>query len=121
MWFVSFGVRVLIDMFTAEQSGTQRLSVLEAMESQGGKYDSKLIGDLYAFYNTTGKAAAETVDSREVVVKDLRPCMVLTSDIYTNDGVLIVPTGTKISLIILKKLYNFSEMSGIKEPIFIEL
>ena len=41
-------------------------------------------------------------------------------DIYTNDGVLIVPTGTKISLIILKKLYNFSEMPGIKEPIFIE-
>ena len=49
MWFVSFGVRVLIDMFTAELSGTQQLSVLETMESQGGKYDSKLIGDLYAF------------------------------------------------------------------------
>ena len=69
----------------------------------------------------TGKAAAETVGSRDVAVMDLRPGMVLTSDIYTNDGVLIVPTGTKISLIILKKLYNFSEMSGIKEPIFIEL
>ena len=53
-------------------------------------------------------------------MKNLRPGMVLTSDIYTNDGVLIVPTGTKISLIILKKLYNFSEMPGIKEPIFIE-
>ena len=49
MWFVSFGVLVLIDMFTAELSGTQRLSALEAMELQGGKYDSKLIGDLYAF------------------------------------------------------------------------
>lgn len=49
MWFVSFGVRVRIDMFTAELSGTQRLSALEAMELQGGKYDSKLIGDLYAF------------------------------------------------------------------------
>ena len=49
MRFVSFGVLVLIDMFTAELSGTQRLSALEAMESQGGKYDSKLIGDLYAF------------------------------------------------------------------------
>ena len=53
-------------------------------------------------------------------MKDLRPGMVLTSGIYTNNGVLIFPTGTKISLIILKKLYNFSEMSGIKEPIFIE-
>ena len=37
-------------MFTAELSGTQRfLSALETIESQGGKYDSKLIGDLYAF------------------------------------------------------------------------
>ena len=53
-------------------------------------------------------------------MKNLRPGMVLTSDVYTNDGVLIVPTGTKISLIILKKLYNLSEMSGIKEPIFTE-
>ena len=58
--------------------------------------------------------------SKEVVVKDLRPGMVLTSDIYTNDGILIVPTGTKISLIILKKLHNLSEMSGIKGQIFIE-
>ena len=41
---------MLIDMFTTELSGTQRfLSALETMESQGGKYDSKLIGDLYAF------------------------------------------------------------------------
>ena len=110
---------MLIDMFTAELSGTQRLSALEAMELQGGKYDSKLIGDLYAF-STSGKAATEAAGSKEVVVKNLRPGMVLTSDIYTNDGVLIVPTGTKISLIILKKLYNFSEMPGIKEPIFIE-
>ena len=51
-------------------------------------------------------AATEAAGSKEVVVKNLRPGMVLTSDIYTNDGVLIVPTGTKISLIILKKLYN---------------
>ena len=36
-------------MFTAELSGAQRLSALEVMELQGGKYDSKLIGDLYAF------------------------------------------------------------------------
>ena len=49
MWFVSFGVLELIDIFTVETSGTQRISVLEAMESQGGKFDSKLIGDLYAF------------------------------------------------------------------------
>ncbi|MGB1787947.1 MAG: hypothetical protein ACPHP2_01155 [Limisphaerales bacterium] len=53
-------------------------------------------------------------------MKDLRPGMVLTSDIYTNDGVLVVSTGTKISLIILKKLYNFSKMPEFKEPIFIE-
>ena len=46
--------------------------------------------------------------------------MVLSSDIYTNDGILIVPTGTKTALIILKKLHNLSEMSGIKGQIFIE-
>ena len=49
MWFVSFGVRVLISMYTAKLNDTQRLSALETMEFQGGKYDSKLIGDLYAF------------------------------------------------------------------------
>ena len=53
-------------------------------------------------------------------MKDLCPGMVLTSDIYTNDGVLVDSTGTKISLIILKKLYNFSKMPEFKEPIFIE-
>jgi|GEM_PF-2749283 len=85
-----------------------------------GKYDSKLIRDLYAFYSTSGKPATEAAGSKEVVVKDLRPGMVLTSDIYTNDGVLVVSTGSKISLIILKKLCNFSKMPDIKEPTFIE-
>ena len=51
-------------------------------------------------------------------MNDLRPGMVFTVT-FTNDGVLVVSTGTKISLIILKKLYNFSKMPEFKEPIFI--
>ena len=51
---------------------------------------------------------------------DLRRGMVLTCGIYTNDGVLIFPTGTKISLIIQKKLDNMSEMYKVNNLTFIE-
>ncbi len=57
---------MLIDMFTAELSGTQRLSALEAMESQGGKYDSKLIGDLYVFTATLAKQPRRQLAPRKL-------------------------------------------------------
>ena len=95
-----------------------RLSALETMEFQGGKYDLQTDYDLYAFTAPLASRPRRQLAPRTVVVKDLRPGMVLTSDIYTNDGVLVVSTGTKISLIILEKLYNFPKMPDIKESYF---
>jgi len=45
---------------------------------------------------------------------------VLLSPIQTNDGVLIVQAGTAISPMLLEKLRNFAELSGIKEPIYVK-
>lgn len=44
----------------------------------------------------------------------------LLSDIKTNDDVLIVTAGTRISPLLLERLKNFATVSGLKEPIYIE-
>jgi len=37
----------------------------------------------------------------------------------TPDGMMIVPAGTEVSTMLLKKLHNFAETTGLKEPIYI--
>lgn len=41
----------------------------------------------------------------------------LVHDLLTRDGTLIAPAETEVSQILLEKLYNFAQLSGIKEPI----
>lgn len=55
------------------------------------------------------------------MLSDLRPGMVLYSDIHTRDGALVLSAGHQISEISLEKIQNFEQLSGIKEPVFVEV
>ena len=44
----------------------------------------------------------------------------LAADLFTSDGTLIVCAGTEISQMILNKIHNFEELSGLKEPILVQ-
>jgi len=50
----------------------------------------------------------------------LRVGHVLTADLETKDGVLILSAGNRITPPLIQRLRNFAALSGIKEPIHIE-
>jgi hypothetical protein len=56
-----------------------------------------------------------------VTVADLRVGMVLYSDLLTRDGMMVLSAGHQISQMSLQKIQNFDQLSGIKEPIFVEI
>jgi hypothetical protein len=56
-----------------------------------------------------------------VHVKDLTVGMVLHSDVLTKDGTMVLSSGHQISEMSLEKIQNFEQLSGIKEPIFVEV
>ena len=45
---------------------------------------------------------------------------VLCEDLETRDGVLIAKAGSYVSKMMLQRVKNFAELSGIKEPIYVE-
>jgi hypothetical protein len=47
--------------------------------------------------------------------------MVLYSDMHTRDGTLVLSAGHQISEMSLEKIQNFEQLSGIREPVFVEI
>jgi hypothetical protein len=47
--------------------------------------------------------------------------MLLTSDVFTKDGTLILSAGHYINEMILERMQNFNLIYGIKEPIFVRV
>ena len=52
-----------------------------------------------------------------VTFNELRVGLILKSNLQTKDGLLIVAEETQITEMLLKKLGNFAELTGIREPI----
>jgi len=67
---------------------------------------------------TAARNAARSCIS--IAVCDLAPGMVLRSNIETKEGTLILCAGHNLTEMTLEKIKNFSLVSGIKEPLFVE-
>lgn len=110
-------LRVLSDFIELEIGGTPRSEILEQMRKRPGAYDPKVIDAAVA---TLVQSPKVLESGQAVKAKELCPGQVLLSAVQTNDGVLILPAGTRLSPMLLEKLKNFAELSGIKEPIYVD-
>lgn len=106
-------LRIITDMVELESKGATKVQALTQLKQRAGCYDPKLL-------ETALSCFISEKQGRAVAMKDLRVGHVLLSSIETLEGVLVVPAGTRISPLLLKKLDNFTELSAIKEPIFVE-
>lgn len=109
-------LRVLSDFIELEISGTPKTDIINQLRKKTGRYDPAI---LEAAFTALVQDAQKTESGQAVKVKDLAPGQVLMSPVFTNDGVLIVPAGTKVSPMLLEKLSNFAAFSGIKEPVYV--
>jgi len=114
-------LKVLSDLAKLESVRIPKFKALDQMQSRAGWYDPRVLDaafacfDIYLDAPTAAKTAGHALRLKELTVGH-----VLLSSIETREGALIVPAGTKVTAIILEKLRNFEQLSGIKEPIQVE-
>jgi response regulator RpfG family c-di-GMP phosphodiesterase len=114
---IPFGARllkILIDFVENEALENSKHRALEKMKGTPGQYDPKLLEDVTVAVSTGPKKG------RAIPLKDLAVDQVLVEPIETNDGVLVLNAGNKVTPWMLKKLSNFVQLSGVREPIYVE-
>jgi len=108
-------LRVLSDLVGHEADGTTKAKALETMKKYSGHYEPRILEAAEkCLINQTPK------QGRAVALKDLAVGQVLAAPVETQDGVLIIPAGNRISRMVLDKLHNFTQVSPIREPLYIE-
>ncbi|HEX4343575.1 MAG TPA: HD domain-containing phosphohydrolase [Verrucomicrobiae bacterium] len=114
-------IRILTDLAELQTNQLTRVQALDQMQERTGWYDPAFLAAVRVHYCGTAAVADTVRASLSVTIRDLKPGMILRSDIQTKEGTLILTTGHQISEMTLEKIQNFDRISGLKEPIFVEL
>jgi len=109
-------LHVLVDLAQLEARGSSRREALAQLRERAGWYDPDL---LLAAAAVLGGVATRPVTT--IAFKDLKPGQVLVSDVTTRDGLLILAAGNRVSPGLLERLRNFAAVSGVREPLYVEV
>jgi len=114
-------LRVLSDLAELEAGGLSKLEALERMQSKAGSYDPRVLESAFACFDIhLSRATSVKVLIKAVSLKELTIGDVLSSNVQTSDGVLIVCAGTRVTQMTLEKLRNFNQIQGIREPLHVQ-
>jgi response regulator RpfG family c-di-GMP phosphodiesterase len=114
-------LKALFDLVEVETGGVAREPALQQLRSRPGVYDPQILEAIAACFQI-GLRDANQAKRPPVSLNftGLRVGHVLVTDIQTRDGIMIVARGNRITPALIHRLRNFSSMSGIKEPIYVE-
>ena len=113
-------LHILGNLAQMESQGMSKAEALLAMQQQTGFYDPRVLDAAFKCFDAYLPHASATASlARAVHLSELHVGQVLRSDIETNDGTLLLLRGGKLTPVILEKIRNFSQLSGIKEPIYV--
>jgi response regulator RpfG family c-di-GMP phosphodiesterase len=114
-------LKVLSNLLLLEEKAVVRSKALEMMQKRVGCYDGRILDAAFACFDIylTRSSTAQPV-MQAIRLRDLQAGQVLLSSVMTNDNILIVPAGAQVTSTLLERLRNFAELSGIKEPIYVE-
>jgi response regulator RpfG family c-di-GMP phosphodiesterase len=121
---IPYGARiakVLKDLIEKEAGGVARPEAVRLLRARAGKYDPKILEYCATSlkFRATPQQMAELVLS--VLIADLNPTHVLVSPLVTKEGILIAPSGTEISNLILERIRNFKALHALVEPIQVKV
>ncbi|MBN2318380.1 MAG: response regulator [Acidobacteria bacterium] len=104
-------LKVVLDFHTLEDRGCRKAEALDEMKKIPGKYDPSVLKALKDVLDIENEYTA-----RDVSVAELMPGMVLSEDLRTAQGLLLIARGNEISKVLIEKLKNFSGRAVINEP-----
>jgi hypothetical protein len=112
-------LRVLSDLLAAENERKSRLQAFQELQAAEGRYDPRVIEAVAAcfdiFLESQNAGQSTGIPFSSLTVGD-----VLSADLRTLEGTLLVTKGNKISQLLIEKLRNFAELSGIQEPVYVQ-
>jgi HD-GYP domain-containing protein (c-di-GMP phosphodiesterase class II) len=115
-------IRIISDLHQLEAAGTKREAAFSILNHRKGRYDQAILDCAYTCLKAPEPAEQPIQDSiRSVSVAELEAGQVLVSDIETCSGALLVPTGNMISESLRERIWNFSRLQDIREPIKVRI
>jgi response regulator RpfG family c-di-GMP phosphodiesterase len=121
---IPFGARllkILNDMLQLQAKGDSQSQALIELTARRGWYDPELLASLGAYFGLLGDKHDGVAQTISIEANNLAVGMLLTSDVFTKDGTLILSAGHYINEMILERIQNFNLIYGIKEPIFVRV
>jgi hypothetical protein len=113
-------LKVLCDLAQIEARGTSRALAVQELRGRAGYYDPRVLSAVAALVPSAAPSAdTDTKMLLAVKFSHLRIGHILQSDVETKSGILLVPTGSRITPMLIHWLRNFSTLYGIKEPILV--
>ncbi len=105
-------------------SGKTPSAAMATLKSNGEDYGSKLletfsriVGSQYTREDVpVEKEPAQKGGIRELRSGELAPGMIITKDIFTKKGVLLIKENTEVNLLVYETLHNFSKTGFVEEP-----
>ena len=119
---IPLGARLLIilnDMLELQDRGITQQQALDELLLRKGFYDPQLLASVRGCFGLIGGKLESSLQTIYIEANNLAVGMLLSSDVYTNDGTLILSAGHNISQMILVRIRNFRLLYGIREPIFV--
>jgi response regulator RpfG family c-di-GMP phosphodiesterase len=108
-------LRLAQDYDTLNSRGVPSAEALATLGADQGAYDPALLKVL-----STVAADADGEEVRGVMLVELRPGMVLASDVRSLDDVLLVTGGQEVTASLISRLKNFATMEeGVAEPVMV--
>jgi len=113
-------LKILADVTRLQGTDRSRLAALDQMQTRLGWYDPALLNAVREYHGLSVRQ--RNTDSSDIYIAlcDLAAGMVLTANVETKDGTLILCAGHHLTEFTLEKIKNFSLISGIKEPLRVE-
>ncbi len=122
---ILFGARllkILADLIQIESDGIPRGQAVQQLKNRKGWYDPQMLATISTYLidkETSG--ATEPVATISASVDELHAGQILRSDIETIEGALLLSAGQRLSLVHINRLRNYAKLTGIKEPIQVEI
>jgi response regulator RpfG family c-di-GMP phosphodiesterase len=113
-------LKILLDMQELQSDGQSPAHALNEMQQRRGWYDPNLLAVVRATVGGKDVAPSAARPNISVAVAELTVGMVLYSDLLTRDGTLVLSAGHRITPPSLQRIQNFAQLSGVKEPLFVE-
>jgi response regulator RpfG family c-di-GMP phosphodiesterase len=108
-------LRLAVDFDNGMAQRPSVQATLAVLESDPGAYDPHLFDALVRCH-----AVPQEACTRETVVDDLQPGMVIFGDVFTRDGVLLVSRGTVVTEPLILRLENYASQDRVDRRLLVE-